>query len=319
MSGTIPFSSTPATPGSLPLSRGSSGPTPEATPRKVSARLIRRRLVNRVAWGTCGLALLGIVIPVVWVLAGVIDNGLSGWHWNILTTQTVGTGGGLLNAILGTLVIVIGVVVVVGVVGISGGIYLAEFCPEGRGGLIRGASEVLAGVPSIVLGYVGYLSLVVEFHWGFSLGAALAVLSVMVVPYVVKTTEVSLRSVPTAYRDGSEALGMPTGYSLRRIILRPAAPGIATGLIVAMAIAVGETAPLLYTAGWSNGLPTARLLHSPIAYLTYPVWTFYNQPEASAHRLAAESALLLVILAVTLIVISRIIVAVTQRHSEMSN
>jgi len=282
-------------------------------------RWSRRRMANAVYWGACAAALAGVAVPVVWVLAGVVNSGLRDWHWSVLTTQTVGTGGGLLNAIAGTLVIVVGVAVIVGIVGIAGGIYLAEFCPEGRGGLLRGGSEILSGAPSIVLGYVGYVTLVVRFHWGFSLAAALVVLSVMVVPYVVKATEVSLRSVPTAYRDGSEALGMPSGYALRRVVLRPALPGIVTGLIVAMAIAVGETAPLLYTAGWSNNLPTTHLFHAPIAYLTYPVWTFYNQPYASAHRLAAVAALLLVVLALLMIVVGRIIVAVTQRQSETSS
>ena len=87
----------------------------------------------------------------------------------------------------------IGVAILAGIVGIAGGIYLAEFCAEGRGAILRGASEVLSGVPSIVLGYVGYVTLVVEFHWGYSLGAALIVLSVLVVPYMTKTTEVAIQ------------------------------------------------------------------------------------------------------------------------------
>ncbi len=279
---------------------------------------LRRRVTDALLWSVAGLGLAGIAVPVVWVLVGVVDNGLRDWHWSVLTTPTSGTGGGLLNAILGTLVIVLCVAVVVGVIGVAGGLFLAEYCAEGRGTLLRGASEVLSGAPSIVLGYVGYVALVVHFHWGFSLAAALVVLSVMVLPYVVKSTEVALRSVPTAYRDGSEALGMPDAYALRRVVLRPALPGIATGLIVAMAIAVGETAPLLYTAGWTNALPGTNQLLSPIAYLTYPVWTFYNEPYASAHRLAAVAALLLVVLALVLIIVSRVIVAFTQRHSEVA-
>ncbi len=279
-------------------------------------RLVLRRLADRLWWSLCAAALLGIVVPVVWVLAGVVGKGVRGWQWSVLTTTTQGTGGGLANAIMGTLVIVAGVLVIAGSVGVAGGVYLAEFCRDGRGGLLRGASEVLAGVPSIVLGYVGYIVLVVHFHWGFSLLSALLVLSAMVVPYIVKTTEVALRNVPTAYRDGSEALGMPRTYALRRVVLRPAVPGIVTGLILAMAIAIGETAPLLYTANWSNGYPSAHLLHAPVAYLTYPVWTFYNQPQTSAHRLSAEAALLLVALVVVLIGLSRLVVARTQRHTE---
>ena len=127
----------------------------------------------------------------------------------MLTTYTVGNGGGLLNAIEGTLVIMAGVLVLAGAVGVAGGIYLAEYLPaEGRGQILRGASEVLAGVPSIVLGYVGLR------HPGrrSSTGATRwppgsSCCPILVVPYVTKTTEVAIRNVPTAYREGAEALG----------------------------------------------------------------------------------------------------------------
>ena len=275
----------------------------------------RRRMWNRALWGGCAVALALVVIPVVWIVAGIIGRAASGWQWSVLTTTTTGTSGGLLNAIVGTVVIVGGVAVIGGAIGIAGGVYLAEYTAADKGGILRGASEVLSGVPSIVLGYVGYLALVVGLHWGFSLASALIVLSILVVPYITKTTEVAIRNVPTAYREGAEALGMRSGYAMRKLILRPALPGIATGLIVAMAIAVGETAPLLYTAEWSNHLPTAQLTHSPVGYLTYPVYTFFDQPEASAHQLAYSAALLLMVLVLLLIVIARLVVARTQRHS----
>lgn len=138
----------------------------------------------------------------------------------------------------------------------------------------------------------------------------------MVVPYIAKTTEVALRQVPSSYREGAEALGMPAGYSLRRIVARTALPGITTGLIVAVAIAVGETAPLLYTAGYSDGFPQAQLTHAPLGYLTYAVWTFFNNPSSTAQQLSYEAALLLVALVVILIVVSRTVVGLTQRHTE---
>jgi phosphate transport system permease protein len=280
-----------------------------------SGRLRRRRVANWALWGACAIALALVVTPVVWILEGVITKALSHWHWSVLTTKTVGQGGGLANAIVGTLLIVFGVAIVAGVVGIAGGVYLAEYAPGRAGSFLRGASEVLAGIPSIVLGYVGYITLVVAFHWGFSLAAALIVLSIMVVPYIVKTTEVALRNVPTAYREGGEALGMRSGFILRKLVIWPALPGIATGFIVAMAIALGETAPLLYTAGWNANYPTLSLTHSAVGYLPYAVYSFYNYPYASSKQLSNLSALLLIVLVLLLIVVARIIVSVSQRNA----
>lgn len=280
-----------------------------------TASLRRRRATDRLTWLGGGLCLALVAVPVVSILVRIIGHAVSGWHWNVLTTDTAGNGGGLLNALEGTLVLMFGVAVLAGAVGVAGGLYLAEYLPSDRGQLLRGASEVLAGVPSIVLGYVGYVILVVQLHWGYSLAAALIVLSVLTVPYVTKSTEVAVRNVPTSYREGAEALGMGSGYTLRRLVLRPALPGIATGLIVALAIAVGETAPLLFTANFSNSAPTGALTHSPVGYLTYLVYAFFNVPTASAHALAADAALVLLVLVLVLIVVARVVVALTQRHA----
>ena len=287
----------------------------QAARRAAGASLGRRRLTNRLAWIAGALCLALVAIPVLSVIWGVVGRAVGNWHWNVLTTDTAGNGGGLLNGIEGTLVVMFGVAVITGVIGIAGGLYLGEYLPADRGQILRGASEVLSGVPSIVLGYVGYVVLVVQFHWGYSLAAALIVLSILVVPYVTKTTEVAIRGVPTAYREGAEALGMRSGYTLRKLVLRPALPGIATGLIVALAIAVGETAPLLFTAGFSNKAPTGQLTHSPIGYLTYLVYTYFNVPAASAHALAADAALVLLVIVLLLIVIARVLVSMTQRYS----
>jgi phosphate transport system permease protein len=287
----------------------------EAARRAADGALARRRLTNRLMWIGGALCLALVAIPVASILISVIGRAVGDWHWNVLTTDTVGNGGGLLNAIEGTLVIMLGVAVIAGTIGIAGGLYLAEYLPADRGQLLRGASEVLSGVPSIVLGYVGYVALVVQFHWGYSVAAALIVLSILVVPYVTKTTEVAIRNVPTAYREGAEALGMRSGYALRKLVMKPALPGIATGMIVALAIAVGETAPLLFTANFSNSSPTGHLTHSPIGYLTYLVYTFFNVPTKSAHALAADAAVVLLALILLLIVIARVLVSMTQRYS----
>ncbi len=273
-----------------------------------------RKTKNRIMWTSCAAALALLVIPVVWIMWGIVADGVSHWRWSALTTDQLGNGGGLLNAIEGTSLITFGVLVVAGTVGIAGGLYLAEYCPPGRG-ILRGASEVLSGVPSIVLGLVGYLELVVTLHWGFSLAAGIIVLSVLVIPYITKMTEVAIRNVPTGYREGGEALGMSSGYLLRRLVVKPALPGIVTGLIVAAAISVGETAPLLYTVGYYTKGPSLALTHSPVGFLTYDVYAFYTSQFASGRQLAHEAALVLVVFVLLLIVVSRLVVSLSQRFS----
>ncbi len=266
-------------------------------------------------------SLFFVVAPALWLVLGVVIRAVPTWRWSVLTTLSQGTSGGLENAVVGTLVIMCGVLIIAGSVGVLTGIHLAELASPRRngkpsGGAFRFAVDVLSGFPSIVLGYVGYVALCVGLHWGFSLLPALLILSMMVVPYIAKSTESALRQVPTNYREGAEALGMPTGYALRKVVLRSALPGIVTGLLIALAVAGGETAPLLYTAGATNSLPTWSLLHHPVSYLTYFVWTDYNQPTTQAHVVSYDAALILVVMVLTLLVVARIIVSRTQRHSE---
>ncbi|MHB2027897.1 MAG: PstA family ABC transporter permease [Acidimicrobiales bacterium] len=267
------------------------------------------------------VALAFVVGPATWLIVGVVARAVPHWRWNVLTTVPLGTGGGLENALLGTIVLMVGVFVLAGSIGILAGIHFAELARPRRSArsgstILRTASEVLSGFPSIVLGYVGYVALCVGLHWGFSLLAALLILSLMVVPYIAKSTETALRQVPTSYREGAEALGMSTGYALRKVVVKSALPGIVTGVLIALSIAGGETAPLLYTAGITNTLPSATLVHQPIAYLTYYVWTDYNQPSNASHYLAYDAALILLAMVLVLLVTSRVIVMRTQRHSE---
>lgn len=265
-------------------------------------------------------SLVFVVGPAVWLVAVVVLRAVPTWRWNVLTTLSQGTSGGLENAIIGTAVIMLGVLIIAGTVGVLTGIHLSEFAvrrdgrPSGR--MMRLAIDVLSGFPSIVLGYVGYIALCVGLHWGFSLLPALLILSMMVVPYIAKSTESALRQVPTNYREGADALGMSRGYALRKVVVKSALPGIVTGLLIALSIAGGETAPLLYTAGVTNNLPTWSLLHHPISYLSYYIWTDWNQPGAEAHIVSYDASLILVVMVLTLLVVSRVILARTQRHTE---
>jgi len=281
--------------------------------RSVAAR---RKVVNALWWTGCFGCLAVVVGPTLWMLIGVLGRAVPVFHWSVLVQDSHGGSGGLRNAIIGTGVLGLGVMVVGGTISVLTGIYLSEFATGRTYSVLRGAYEVVSGIPSIVLGYVGYLALVVEFDWRFSLAAGVLVLSVISIPYITKATESALGQVPTSYREGAEALGLPVGWTLRKVVLKSAMPGIVTGLLVALAVAIGETAPMLYTAGWSDSLPTGQLTHSPVGYLTYPIWTFYNLPSKTAQDLSYDAALLLIVFLLLLIIVGRLITWFARRHSE---
>jgi phosphate transport system permease protein len=285
-------------------------------------RTTRRRAFQVIFRGGTILGLLLVIGPAAWLVLSVVIEAVAQFKWSVLTTNTVGTSGGLENAIIGTLVLMLGVLIVAGGIGILAGLHLSEFARPRRSGkagfgVLRTASDVLSGFPSIVLGYVGYVALVVGLGWGFSLLPAVLILSIMVIPYIAKSTETALRQVPTNYREGAEALGMSGGYALRKVILKTALPGIVTGLLIALAISGGETAPLIYTAGaQASSTVQFSLIHHAVPYLTYLVFTDAFQPQASAHYLANDAALVLVVMVLLLLVAARLIVRRSQRFGE---
>lgn len=255
-------------------------------------------------WALCFLALAVVVAPSLAMVGTLLQQAGPALSLHLLTATTANNG--LQNAVLGSLLIMLGVLLVAGPIGVLGGIYLAEFAPIGRAGLLRLGYETLAGVPSIVIGFVGYVLLAQELHWGFSLLSGILALTAIVLPYVVKTTEVALLQVPSTLRDAGMALGLSRLTTLRRALLPPAVPAIASGLVLALAIAVGETAPLLYTLGFSDQDPSLSLFQHPIGYLTYVVYLNATLPTRLEHEVAGAAGLATLLLILALIGVGRL-------------
>ncbi len=262
----------------------------------MNARAIR----SKAAWSMAALALAVVMFAVIDILALVAGKGAAALNGSLFTTMTTGIAGGLQNAIYGTFALVgLGIVLSVPI-GVLAGVYGALFAPDPVAKFFRFVAEVMAGVPSIVIGYFGYTMLVVAWGFGFSLLAGGISLAILMLPYIVRATESTIRQLPHGYMEGARALGITPADAFRTILWKPALPGVLTGVLLAISIGLGETAPLLYTAGWSNFDPNWQLTKNPIGYLTYVVWTYLNEPYSAAHRLAYAAALLLTALVLLL-------------------
>jgi phosphate transport system permease protein len=269
---------------------------------------VRRRRVEAALWWGLSLLAVGVLLAIlVFIFGFVVVRGLPAvLRLTTYTTITSGTGGGLANAIVGTLVLVLMGGAFAVVLGVSAGIYTANYASPRLAAALRIAVDVLAGVPSIVVGYFGYIVLVVDLSWHFSLLAGAFALAIIMLPYIVRASDLAFSGVPRELTEGAYALGSTKNQVLATIAFPIALPGALTGVLLGGGIALGETAPLIYTAGWSNYLPDFQLTHSAVGYLTYVVWTFIGEPFESAHELAYGAAVLLILAVFFVNVVARI-------------
>jgi phosphate transport system permease protein len=276
--------------------------TPEPTLRAARHGFTRwRRIVwDRLVVGACYLSAALVVLPLGFILWHLITRGASGLSVEFFTrmpTPVGEPGGGMANAIVGTLILVgLGAALAVPV-GIGAGIYLAEF---GRGkfaGMVRYTAELLSGVPSIVVGVAAY-GLVVVPMGNFSALAGGVALAILMLPTVIRSTEEMIRLVPQSYRHGALALGAPRWKVIQQVVLPAARSGIITASMLAVARAAGETAPLLFTALGNRFWSTS--LVEPIASLPIYIYDYARAPYEDWNRQAWTAALVLVLL-VTLI------------------
>ena len=253
----------------------------------------RRRLVNLFAQLAAMACAVAVLIPLVLIFADLVGKGASAVNLDFFTQlpKPVGEpGGGMANAIVGTLVL-IGLACAIGLpIGVLAGVYLAEYGHGTLGWCVRFAADVLTGVPSIVVGIYAYTLLVLPLH-SFSAYAGGWALAVIMLPIVARTTEEMVKLVPSSLREAALALGVPRWRTIIRVVLRTARAGIVTGIMLATARIAGETAPLLFTAFgnqfWHQGLS------GPIASLPVQIYTYAVSPFDDWHRQAWAGALVL--------------------------
>jgi phosphate transport system permease protein len=264
-------------------------------------------------WGAAAATLLALV-PLTSIVALTVVKGaraLDAAFFTQLPAPVGSPGGGVANALAGSAMLV-GVALLLGVpAGVLAGTYLTEVAPRSRlAEFLRFSSDVLAGVPSIVVGLFAYALLVVPLH-GFNALAGSVALAIILLPTVFRTTEAALRLVPQELRDAALALGVPGWRVTVGIALRAALPGVATGVLLAMARVAGETAPLLFTAfgnpywSWSP--------FKPVAALTLVIFTYAISPYRDWQAKAWGAALVLTLFVLGVNVLTRYFV--TRRRS----
>jgi phosphate transport system permease protein len=264
-----------------------------------------RQLVDRLLRGACLLATILALVPLASVLWFVLARGVHGLSWTFFSglPKPVGErGGGMAHAIVGSLEIV-GLACAIGIpAGVLAGIHLSEFENTRFGRFVRFAADVMAGVPSIAVGLFIYV-LVVRRTQRFSALAGAVALAVLMLPTITRATEELLRLVPEALREAALGLGVPKWRATVRVMLRTAAPGIATGIMLAVARAMGETAPLLFTSFNNRSWASSPL--EPTASLPVNIYTYAVSPYADWHEQAWAAALVLVVLVLCLNVAAR--------------
>jgi len=242
----------------------------------------------------CACAVIVALIPLALILFFVITQGIRAVNVEFFThlPQPVGEpGGGMSNAIAGTLLLT-GLAAMMAVpIGVISGVYMSEYAGTRFAGLTRFAADTLNGVPSIVIGLFAYGIAVLPFRHFSALAGGFA-LGVMMIPIIARTTEELLLLVPGTMREGALALGATRARAVFTVVLPAALPGIVTGIVLALARIAGETAPLLFTAFNNRFFSTE--LREPISSLTVQVYTYAISPYDDWHRQAWAGALVLV-------------------------
>jgi phosphate transport system permease protein len=247
-------------------------------------------------------------IPLIFIIYYIVSNGISAINWDFLTQlpKPVGeAGGGILNAIVGTVMLIVTATLIAAPIGVLGGIYLSEY-PNTALARISGLFvEILQGIPSIVIGIVAYVWLV-EPIGNFTALSGSAALAIMMLPVIVRTTEETLKLFPTSMREASLALGITESRTILRVIIPNSLSGIITGITLSIARITGETAPLLFTA-FGNPYLSFNLLQ-PVHSLPLLIFNYATSPYEDWHRQGWGASFVLIVMVLLLSVISKMLI-----------
>jgi phosphate transport system permease protein len=276
-------------------------------------RDVRRKVASHVIVVLCAAAVLLALIPLALVLSYVVSQGITSLNWAFFThmpTPVGEPGGGMANAIVGSLIVTgLGAVFAIPI-GLMAGIYAAEYRGTRLSSAVRFAADTLNGVPSIVIGVFAYGLVVLPFQ-RFSAIAGGVALGMMMLPLVTRTTEELLLLVPPSLHEGALALGATRARAVFTVVVPAALPGILTGILLALARVAGETAPLLFTAFNNSFFNTD--IRQPIATLTVQVFYYANSAYKDWHRQAWAGALVLVAIVLTCSLLARFATARMER------
>ena len=271
----------------------------------MSNSISRRRFTNRLFEVLAGLAFVIALIPLLSILYQTLSQGFSALNYDFFTQITPpigGSGGGILNAIEGSLVVV-AIASLIGVpLGLFAGAYFSEY-PGRIANSLRLIAEVLTGVPSIVTGIVVYVAIVATLHRFSAISGGIA-LSFMMIPIVAINTHESLKLVPSSIKEGGLALGLSRSKTLVHILISTAKSGIITGIALSVARIMGETAPLIFTA-LGNQFMMASIF-DPAESMTVLIYDYGTSPYPNAHVFAWGAALILLLIVLSLNIIVRV-------------
>lgn len=272
-------------------------------------RLGWRKAVNFVMLGLTGVCTILAASSLIVILAYLLYYGGKSLDWNFFVKLPLPpgeAGGGMANAIVGSLEI-LGLAGLIGIpVGFLAGVYLSEFEDKAFAAVVRYAADLLNGVPSIIVGILAWTLVVVPMKTFSALAGAIA-LSIMLIPIVTRQTEQFLREVPIPLREGALALGASKWRMIATVVVPAGSKGVMTGMILGMARIAGETAPLIFTAlsnqFWTTGLK------QPTATLPYMIWTHAISPYEDWHRQAWAAGLVLIAMVLIANVLARLVLA----------